>query len=526
MREKQALAPMLSSSTYISLVLDRENGLDTITNEDSGRGVRLLFSKSKVYVHPSASAKQNIAGFIALIQQKPAPSPTHRNLNPTNPSVSTNSLLLSWLPEANLGDAYDAYVKVDLSEGQSPPKQSYLVPLPAAEGSSSHIGYAFAVPVTEIYSLLIRPPAVGFWYGSLVINTRAGDSHPALFFHDNECESTILQKKRRTRESFDPFDEQGGLFWGGDEVLRWLRKYVPVQRSGSEPNVYLVNPSEDDIRNFVKTPVTAGSSGSARLKTTSPVQAQLGGFGNESIASGDAGMDPLTKTLKEARWSLLEKLSQVTRFSRRAAQTIAENPNVPVQVRRLMKNPEVQTIQNEFDSARLYLARWAMGIAEQSDRARDQRIWTANAVRELEESELGDFEIIDGGPDERRQKPVRRAVTIEEWNSFFNAQDGHLELTPDEVKQRIFHNGLDPEDGVRKEAWLFLLGVYTWESSRNERKATLASLSDEHARLKGVWWDCVHVHGSEGPSGSWWNEERVRIGRPSTDLPLGTDADV
>jgi hypothetical protein len=39
----------------------------------------------------------------------------------------------------------------------------------------------------------------------VIINSKAGDSFPALFFHDSECQSTILQKKKRTRESFDPF---------------------------------------------------------------------------------------------------------------------------------------------------------------------------------------------------------------------------------------------------------------------------------------------------------------------------------
>lgn len=53
-----------------------------------------------------------------------------------------------------------------------------------------------------------------------MINTRAGDSFPALFFHDTECESTILQKKKRTKENFDPFSYDGSVFWGGDGVLK------------------------------------------------------------------------------------------------------------------------------------------------------------------------------------------------------------------------------------------------------------------------------------------------------------------
>jgi len=98
--------------------------------------------------------------------------------------------------------------------------------------------------------MLIRPPSLGWWFGSVVINTRAGDSFPALFFHDDECQSTILQKKKRVRESFDPFGEDGGTFWGGDEVLRWLKRYVVVEKSGADPSVYLIEPSAEDKLGF------------------------------------------------------------------------------------------------------------------------------------------------------------------------------------------------------------------------------------------------------------------------------------
>src|SRR5690606_13228082 len=116
---------------------------------------------------------------------------------------------------------------------------------------------------------------------------------------------------------------------------------------------------------------------------------------SQPAARRDGGMDPVTKALKEARWNILEKLRQVTTFTRRTAQAVAENKNLPPQLRNLMRNPEVQTLQEEFDSARIYLARWAMGIAEQSDRERQQRIWTAKDMMKQEETELGSFEILD-----------------------------------------------------------------------------------------------------------------------------------
>lgn len=519
-------SPPSPTASFYDLSDDEEGGYNTITHTSSGRGVKLLFSKSKVYVHPTPSSKDNICGFIALVQQKPPRPTVSAPGTQTSPAASSGrvppeSLLLAWLPESSLGDAYSTYVKVDLCEGSNPPKQSYLVPPPptATTPLGASIGtYAFAVPVSEIYSLLVRPPSIGWWFGSLVVNTRAGDSFPALFFHDSECQSTILQKKKRARESFDPFEE-GGLFWGGDEVLRWLRRYVHVERSGAEPSIYLIDPSREDRESFGK-PATVAFPNSGRPGSSGSTDQAVGlsaGPGAAAVTSPakDAVMDPLTKALKEARWSFLEKLSQVTNFTRRTAQDVLENPKVPPQVRRLMRNPEIQTLQEEFDSARLYLARWAMGIAEQSERDKNQRIWTAKDVLEMEESTVGDFEILDYEAGHLSLQESRRPVSFEEWRSFFDGQTGRLQITPDEVKERIFHGGLDPEDGVRKEAWLFLLGVYKWDSSAEERKAVIYSKRDEYLRLKGAWWERLVDSGGQGERGEWWREQRARIGRYS-----------
>jgi hypothetical protein len=348
----------------------------------------------------------------------------------------------------------------------------------------------------------------------VIINSRAGDSFPALFFHDSECQSTILQKKKHARENFDPFGANGEMFWGGDEVLRWLRRYVVVERSGAEPNIYLVEPSAEDKEAFGGNPVTAAI---VRRPTSSGVRiGAAAGAGTSSStfrqSQRDAGMDPITKFVKEAGWNLMEKLSQVTTFTRRTADSVIDNPKMPPQVRRLLRNPEVQTLQDEFDSARIYLARWAMGIAEQSERDRNQRIWTARDVLEMEETDVGEFELLDTEMGSLRMNELRKTVTMKEWKTFFDPVTGRLQVTTDEVKERIFHGGLDAEDGVRKEAWLFLLGVYDWESTADDRKAEIASLRDEYVKLKGAWWDRLIDLGGEGEEGEWWREQKGRIG--------------
>lgn len=470
----------------------------------------------KVYIHPTPSAKDNIPGYVALLQQKP-PRPGERPSSSSSlaPAPTSSDLLLAWLPESSLGDAASIYVKVDLCEGDSPPKQSYLVPPPPTVTTHSDVvgHYAFAIPISAIFSLLVRPPSIGWWFGSVIINTRAGDSFPALFFHDSECESTILQKKKRARQNFDPFGENGEMFWGGDEVLRWLRRYVRIERSTAEPNVYLVEPSKEDSESFsfksASSPSQIGRQDSASgIRGRGPPLPPPGS--RRSV--NDAQMDPFMKFVKETGWNIMEKFSRVTTFTRRAAQDVLDNPNVPPQVKRLLGNPEVQTLQDEFDSARLYLARWAMGIAEQSERDRRQRIWTAQDVMELEDTDVGEFELVDGASMlslEERRKPV----TLKEWDGFFDPVTGRLSVTIDEVKERIFHGGLDPEDGVRREAWPFLLGLHEWYSTAEERRVQIASLRDEYYRLKNSWWERLDGMGGDGESGEWWREQRGRIGK-------------
>ncbi|OQE21685.1 hypothetical protein PENSTE_c011G01971 [Penicillium steckii] len=519
-------SPSSPSASYYDVSDEDEDEYNTIAHAQSRKGVKLLYSKSKVYVHPTASAKDNIAGFIALVQQKPPPAPIH-GAGTSSRNNEAASLLLAWVPETSLGDAYDTYVKVDLCDDASPPRQRYLVPpLPATTSYRDPIGlYSFAVPVSEIYSLLVRPPSFGWWFGSLVINTRSGDSFPALFFHDSECESTVLQKKKRVKESFDPFDNEGTLFWGGDEVLRWLKRYVDVQRSSVDRNVYLVNPSDEDQLSFGRTAIAGDSS---TVSKTQPEASAAGPSG--AVAPGDASMDPFMKTLKETRWKVLEQLSKITTFTRRTANDIAENPRIPPQMRRLMKNPEIQTLQDEFDSARIYLARWAMSIAEQSEKERRQRIWTAQDVLESENSSVGEFEILELETGNLALRERRKILSLEEWEGFFDPTSGRLQITEEEVKERIFHGGIDPNDGTRKEAWLFLLGVYPWDSSREERQALMNSKRDEYIRLKAGWWERLVEGNSTTEEYEHWKEQRNRIEkdvhRTDRTIPLFAGEDI
>lgn len=119
---------------------------------------------------------------------------------PESTVVIVDNILVSWIPESLLPPSQsEYYVKVELSDLDTQTtstaystKADILVPPPPQGGM-----YAFSIPLSQVYSLLVRPPRIGWWSGSLVVNARGGETFPALFFHDAECKSTQLQQKKR-----------------------------------------------------------------------------------------------------------------------------------------------------------------------------------------------------------------------------------------------------------------------------------------------------------------------------------------
>ena len=156
-----------------------------------------------------------------------------------------------------------------------------------------------------------------------------------------------------------------------------------------------------------------------------------------------------------------------------------------------------------------------MGIAEQSERERRQRIYTATDVLETEDTSVGEFEILDGTESMSLHDSKRRPVTMKEWKGYFDSK-GRLQVTENEVKERVFHGGLDMEDGVRKEAWPYLLGLYEWNSSTEERKAMMNSLRDQYIRLKGQWWERMIEGQATQEQEEGCREQSNRIGKSST----------
>lgn len=120
------------------------------------------------------------------------------------------------------------------------------------------------------------------------------------------------------------------------------------------------------------------------------------------------------------RWNILEKFSQVARFSRDTATNILDHPItkqiLPPHVQQRIQDSEAaKRVMDDYDSARVYYAKWAATVADQSDRERREtremeRLHPGSSRRahgqdarrindrEDEEGPLGAFNVLDVRP--------------------------------------------------------------------------------------------------------------------------------
>lgn len=413
--------------------------------------VELLFVKSKVYLHPSPSKKDNIPGFLAL----------------SRPAKATNlEIILSFTPESQLStEELKIYQQVDVEDIQlnldslnykhGKALSSRIVSKPS---QSLLLGYAFNTPLLYVYSIQFRKPSHGFWYGSIVINTQDGEKLPILFFHDNESALT-LQAQKLQNQRFDPFGNDGDLYWGGTDFLNVLQSLVNIQRSTIEPSVYLVNPESNDLRNFAP----------FKQKEEAPKPEA------EPFKLPDVG-----KFFATAKWKVLET---VATFSAKTKNQVLDliDDKAPSSVKEIINKPEVAKIGDDFDSARIYLAKWAQQVKEEAEKSQSKYMLDDQLYSRINR-ELGSNEMLT--PEEISKTSRRGVISPQEWKNFFDIS-GRLMITSDEVKNRVFHGGL--HEDIRQEVWLFLLNVYPWDSSEEERKTLRASYSTRYDELTMKW---------------------------------------
>ncbi|KAN0061817.1 GTPase activating protein [Thecaphora frezii] len=572
----------------------------------------LLWSKSKVYIHPSPYAKHNVPGYLALVRQGAA-----------RPGAT---ILLSFLPESLVEQRQELekFVRIEYTtsaggDDDATPGtcQKSLDAVEVVEEDESELiaeppataNYAFSLPITSLYSFTVKPPTISCWYGSVTLNQVGGVSLPTLHFHDDESKSTILSMHRARSAtsssssansagpssvsgpgSVDGRPTSGGgsaassmhgppspvPIWGGDELLHQLRKYASVHRSVIDPALFLVNPSRSDLElhstplfddDAIDAPSQAGPSSSASSSWRqdfpddpfSPTYPMLGRSPrtsalHQSMPLGaspkrhEVSMDNLTLWAKSTRLSVLSSFANLTQQARHASHAVLSHPlakpyvpHLPGPVQSFAHAGPIplgpndgewewrkSTIANNsgtgeyYDSARVYLAKWARLVAEEGERnrRREERLGIApdeadgrhgtsrnGADSTIEGSELGAFELLEKMHDFPRPRSERRdrltdlttaptegastpstpspAMSLEEWRSMFDSGTGLPLHSIQEIRHRIFVTGLTNE--ARKEAWPLLLDAVPFDSTTEERTALWQQREVEYYRFKAHW---------------------------------------
>ncbi|EGV65685.1 GTPase activating protein [Yamadazyma tenuis] len=421
--------------------------------------VELLYVKSKVYLHPSASKRDNVVGFLSISK---------------GPNSTNSDLLISFTAESQLSkESLKLYQEADLDELDGS-KDLKVVSKPV---SSVLSGYSYSVPMSYIYSIQLRKPSSGMWYGSVVINTLDGEKLPIIFFHDDESPSTKLRQKKRN-QSFETFSESGEVIWGGTEFLAVLHNYCHLVKSTVEPSVYLVNPASDDLRNFAPFKEKPKPGKDSKKK-----EFQIPDF---------------NKVIANAKWKVLETVATFSAKTKNQVIDIVDE-HAPLPIKQLINKPEVQKLGNEFEGARVYLAKWAAQVKEEAEESQ-KKFHLNEEMYTIINKELGN-ELLTN--EEVSKAGRREAISKSEWDNFFD-YSGRLRVTVNEIKDRIFHGGVSPS--IRGMVWLFLLEVYPWDSSAEDRTVIRASLETQYHELKAKWSTDEDKRSTE-----FWKDQKFRI---------------
>ncbi|CDH50635.1 gtpase-activating protein gyp7 [Lichtheimia corymbifera JMRC:FSU:9682] len=432
--------------------------------QDTEIPVKLLYSKSKVYVHPSTKVNDFIPGYISIVEKAP------------------HEYLIAWTPEALiLSKDMEAFVQVD-NNPEDEEGSTVMIPSLMDRPHDQYSLYALSSPLENINSVFVRPPCFTKWYGSVVLNFKDGSSSAPLWFHDDESRSTVLQKNTQGGKFSDDQGTECQVRWGGDEFMHRLCQLTQVTRSENDAHLYLV--------------------GERKASSTTTSAASKKQHAYDTSVFDSTQMDPWMATWKEFRWNALEKLSRITKFSRDAAAGVLNHPasrqftsNLPPRLQEALNTDAVRATTDDYDSARIYLAKWAAGLAARSDqdtpierRYRHVGIWGHGWE---EETALGVFEVLNNEndfsiPTHTRTQPISEA----EWRSFFDEQ-GRLSVGEPYIRKRIFCGGLDPS--IRREAWLFLTDVFPWNSTADERERLAEQYRQSYRELRSKWLDDPEV---------------------------------
>jgi hypothetical protein len=367
---------------------------------------------------------------------------------------------------------------------------------------------------------------------------------PSLYFHDEESPTAleILKTSRSSASLASTLSTVNStpnsvaspkVPWGATPLFSALRGHADILRSRLEPRLFLVNPSRADrevheidlgssVENDRAVPRARTSGSDSTVSSGARAYPPRATFPDAAKnAYSNSGDDfPAATFLHPTRTQLLSGFSQLTQKAKKITQDILSQPfaepivtHLPAPVRDLVqpgqawesKKNNGRNVAGEFESARVYLARWARVVAEEGERSRKAelaataRISSGGHRSESEaKSDLGIFELVRNNRSDGQVPNTTRTpgnpVTLEEvleWhaNGF---DESHL-------RKETFRRGVEAGE-ARQLVWEVLLGVIDWKlglgQETKEAQAKWNTLRDqqsvEYYDLQNKWQNSSH----------------------------------
>ncbi|KAK9766721.1 GTPase activating protein [Basidiobolus ranarum] len=431
----------------------------------------LLFCKTNVHVYKSGSPKDKIRGYLCLVEE------------------GTGEYALIWTPEHSIPEQQqEIYKKVEQNpqvqllaiEGKTIIKPEIYVPSPKLYTEATSLSdFSCWFSLREIDSILIQPPLITEWHGSIILSLKNEVSLPPLWFHN---------------------DEMNPQLWGGDEFLAWLCQLGNLTESKTNPNLFYLNKESEQRNGNRLNSEQVNSNGNSPRPTAAQIFNQ--GF-NQGLSLFDPhNKDSLRNAAQEFKWSMLERFSKVTQFTKHSAAQILEHPLgrplvpflPPGFVEVVEASPAAQDVMEEYEVAKLYLYKWANGVVQKAKNHHKSGQDLEYHVDEdfLEETDLGTFEVLSDFSYESKESLRTSPITADLWYRYFEGSteestDGRLLMREEDIKSSIFSGGV--EDKIRPIVWKYLLGIYPWDSTEAQRKEISESNKAEYKRLKSLWLD-------------------------------------
>ena len=254
------------------------------------------------------------------------------------------------------------------------------------------------------------------------------------------------------------------LFYHGGvrELFHAIRTLAPVSKSRDDPDLYLVNDQSNLLYQSISCAEEFDSS--SIEETPGAPKSSLAPVAGATVATKKTG----TKEGGGMVSGALSVLSTVGRFARGAANLI---PSTPLKAN--------SNIASDSHSA---------GVDGE----------TAPIERSAEfKTSLGEFEMLDDyapvksavevqGLAKLVARPERSAgVSEEDWIMAFDSEGRISETQQLRLRELAFSGGIHPT--VRREMWKYLLKLYPWDSSLEEREALRNSRVLEYLIYKRQW---------------------------------------